>query len=365
MDPVPERARVAIVGGGFAGAATAFYLARSGVREVVILEREATCGYHASGRNAGLCRQLCDDDVVTGLALAGAEFLRRPPPGFSQAPLLDQTGSLILSGSPGALDHLAARAAQRDLPHERLGLDRVLGRWPRLTGVPAAGAVWFPTDGVIDIHALLTGFMSAARAGGARFYQSAEVRRFHPWQGGVTIETSRGNLTVECVVNAAGAWAGEMGRRAGAAPLEMVCLQRHLFLTERVPGVDRRAPFAWFIDRDELYVRPEEEGYLISACDATVSEPTDARVAPEAAAMLGDRLRRVAPWLADLSVARAWACLRTFAADHRPVVGWDRQAPWMFWVAGLGGHGATTCAAIGKLAARDLLGRLGGSERAG
>lgn len=358
MDPVPERARVVIVGGGFAGAATAFHLAQAGVSDVIILEREATCGYHASGRNAGLCRQITDDDVVTGLAIAGAEFLRRPPPAVAGAPLVDQTGSLLISAHPAVLDNLAARAARRDLPHERLGLEGVLGRWPRLTGVPAAGAVWFPTDGVIDIHRLLSGLMNAARAGGARIFQSAEVRRFRPGWGSVTVETSRGNVTAEFVVNAAGAWAGEMGRRAGAAPLELVSLHRHLFLTERVPGMDRRAPFAWFIDQEEMYVRPEESGYLISPCDGSRSDPCDARAAPDAAAILGDRLRRVAPWLADLSVARTWACLRTFAADQRPVVGWDPEAPWLFWVAGLGGHGATTCAAVGRLAAADLGSRL-------
>lgn len=358
MDPVPERARVVIVGGGFAGAATAWHLAQAGVGDVIILEREATCGYHASGRNAGLCRQLCDDDVVTGLALAGAEFLRRPPPGFAAGPLLDPTGSLLMSASPAVLDQLAARAARRDLAHERIGLDGVLARWPRLTGVPAAGAVWFPTDGVIDIHALLAGFLAGARAAGARVFQAAEVRRFRPGWGSVTVETSRGNVTAEWVVNAAGAWAGEIGRRAGAAPLELTAFHRHLFLTERVPGLDRRAPIAWFIDREEMYVRPEESGYLLSACDGVVSEPCDARVAPEAGAVLGERLRRVAPWLADLAVARSWACLRTFAPDQRPVVGWDPALPWLFWVAGLGGHGATTCAAIGRLAAGDLARRM-------
>jgi glycine/D-amino acid oxidase-like deaminating enzyme len=256
---------------------------------------------------------------------------------------------------------MAARASRRDLAHERLGLDRVLARWPRLTGVPAAGALWFPTDGVIDIHALLQGFLAGARAGGARVFQAAEVRRFRPGRGGATIETSRGTVTTSCVVNAAGAWAGELGRRAGAAPLELTCLHRHLFLTERVPNSEPRAPFAWYLGPEEMYVRPEENGYLLSACDAAVSEPCDARVAPDATAMLGDRLRRIAPWLADLAVARSWACLRTFAADHRPVVGWDPEAPWLFWVAGLGGHGATTCASIGRLAAADLARRVSGS----
>src|SRR5690606_16037276 len=94
------------------------------------------------------------------------------------------------------------------------------------------------------------------------------------------------------------------------------------------------------------------------ACDAAEVAPCDPRVHPEAEAALGERLRRLTPWLADLPIARSWACLRTFAPDGRPVVGWDRDVPWLFWVAGLGGHGATACPAIGAMAAADITQKL-------
>src|SRR5262245_26975018 len=94
---IPARSRVVVVGGGFAGAAAAYHLAQAGLKDVLILERENACGYHASGRNAGLCRQLTDDDVVTDMAVRAAEFLRRPPAGFSQAQVFRQTGSLLVS----------------------------------------------------------------------------------------------------------------------------------------------------------------------------------------------------------------------------------------------------------------------------
>ena len=50
------------------------------------------------------------------------------------------------------------------------------------------------------------------------------------------------------------------------------------------------------------------------------------------------RLAVAAPAVAELGIARSWACLRTFAPDRRPVVGRDDAVPWLFWVAGLGGH---------------------------
>jgi glycine/D-amino acid oxidase-like deaminating enzyme len=356
MQAVPERARVVVIGAGFAGAATAYRLARAGVRDIILLEREATAGHHASGRNAGLCRQLTDDDVVTDLAIRGAAFLRRPHAGFSTAPLLRQTGSLLVSAAPARLEGIMARAVEHKLPHERVDPDALLARWPRLSGLPAAGAIYFPTDGVIDIHALLQGFLAGARAGGATLFLSTEVRRFRPGREPMTvaIETSRGTVMASCVVNAAGAWASEVGRRAGADSVVLQNYRRHIMVTGRVPQLDRQAPFVWYVDEDELYVRPEVSGYLLSGCDATAMEACDARVAPEVEAEVVSRLRRITPWLADLPIARTWACLRTFAPDERPVVGWDPVVPWLFWVAGLGGHGATACAAIGKMAAMDI-----------
>jgi D-arginine dehydrogenase len=356
---IPARARVVVVGGGFAGAATAFHLARAGVSDVLILERESTCGYHASGRNAGLCRQLTDDEVVTDMAIRSAEFLRQPPGDFSSGPLLRQTGSLLISAHPIRLDQLCARAQRRRLPHERLDRDALLARWPRLSGMPTAGAVFFPTDGVMDVHALLQGFLAGARAGGAQVELNVEVRKFkHGRDPGVTIETTRGSVTAACVVNAAGAWAGEVGRRAGATAVQFTSFQRHLFLTERVPNLDLQAPFFWYIDQEEMYGRPEGQGFLLSGCDATEVAPGDARVHSGAAAELAERLRRLTPWLADLTTTRSWACLRTFAPDRRPVVGWDPKIGWLFWVAGLGGHGATISPAIGQMAAADIGHRL-------
>lgn len=360
MLAVPERARVVVIGAGFAGAATAYRLARAGVKDVVLLEREATAGHHASGRNAGLCRQLTDDEVVTDLSVRGAAFLRRPHDGFSSVPLLRQTGSLLVSGAATRLDDIMARAAEHKLPHERFDRDALLSRWPRLSGLPVAGAVFFPTDGIIEIHALLQGFLTGARAGGAKLFLSTEVRKFRAGREPmtVTVETSRGNITASCVVNAAGAWAGEVGRRAGADSVVLQSYRRHIFVTKRVPQLDPQVPFAWYVDEEELYVRPEESGYLMSFCDATAMEACDARVSPEVEAEVAARLRRQTPWLADLPIARSWACLRTFAPDQRPVVGWDPTVSWLFWVAGLGGHGATACAAIGKMAAVDITQKL-------
>lgn len=362
---LPGRARVVIVGGGLAGAATAYALGRAGVDGVLIVEREDTCGHHASGRNAALGRQLTEDDAVTGYTTRGAAFLRRPPAGFSETPLWAQTGSVLLVDRPEDVDAMCRRAARWELPHAPIDVAGLAARWPALAGVPAAGGVCFPTDGVIDVHALLQGFLRGARAAGARTAVRCEVldirgaggRLDEP--GGCTVLTSRGPVSCDCVVIAAGAWVEGLGRKAGARPTRYAPIQRHLFITEAVPALDPAAPFVWHVGAAEFYVRPERTGYLLSGCDEAEVAPCDAVPAPGAIQALADKLAPLAPRLAELGIARAWACLRTFAPDRRPVIGWDPHLPRLFWVAGLGGHGATGSAAVGQRAAELLLEKLG------
>src|SRR5215468_9635320 len=78
---------------------------------------------------------------------------------------------------------------------------------------------------------------------------------------------------------------------------------------------------------------------------------------PAAAEMLAHKLARHAPGFGDLPLRKNWACLRTFAPDRRPIVGFDPQLPGLFHVSGLGGFGMMTSAAIGELAASLLTGR--------
>src|SRR5207237_6891532 len=148
---LPARIDVAIVGGGFAGCATAWALAECGVRAVV-LEREAELGRYASGRGAGLGRQLAEDDATSALTLRGAAVLRDR---FAAA--WAPTGGVLGFDDPAELAAYVARAHRLGVAHDVIDRAQVLARWPALTGLALVGALHVPSDGVIDVHALLAG----------------------------------------------------------------------------------------------------------------------------------------------------------------------------------------------------------------
>ena len=77
--------RIIIVGSGIAGAATAFFLTRKGLRDIVILEKDRIAGTQSTGRNAAILRTMIPDPAINRLARESADFYHNPPEGFSES----------------------------------------------------------------------------------------------------------------------------------------------------------------------------------------------------------------------------------------------------------------------------------------
>jgi glycine/D-amino acid oxidase-like deaminating enzyme len=325
---LPATADVAIVGGGFAGLATAWALARRGVDDVVVLEREDRLGVHASGRGAGLGRQLAEDDATTELTVRGAALLRSE---LSDA--WAPSGGVLSFDDPGHAEAYQARAARFAVATMPLPVRDARARWPALTGWHLAAALAVPSDGTIDIVRLRERY--AARA---RIVTGVAVQAIAAGE----VTTGRGVVAARVVVDASGAWGGAL---AGEPPLDV--LRRHVFvLAADAPG---DAPWHWHLGADELYVRPDAGGTLASPCDATRAVPTPGAPPthdPEADALLAARLAMM-PALAAAPIVRRWACLRSFTASRQMRLGRDAMRPWLVWAIGLGGHGATASPAVG------------------
>jgi D-arginine dehydrogenase len=350
-----------IIGAGFAGAATAYHLSRRGARSILILEQEAIPGFHSSGRNAAMVRQCVPDFALDELTREGANFIRNLPDDWPEPVQFKQNGSLLLGSGKGweKLQQDAKVGLGVGIEMELWTPDQAKRRVPLLRDAEFDGAAWCGTDGIIDIHALLSGYLKDATAKGAKLSYGAGARAIERHGGRFTIVTEKDSVEARVIVNASGAWANTLAALAGARRLPLRPCRRHLFVSGPLSWVDKGWPFVWDVTHD-IYFRPEGDGLLLCACDQEELPPGDPPVNGDVREMLAEKIQNHIPALSDVSISRGWAGFRTLTPDGRFVIGWDREVEGFFWVAGLGGHGMTTSAAVGRLAA-DLL--LSGPEK--
>lgn len=355
-----------IIGAGFAGAATAYHLARLGVKEMVVVEQESVAGVHSSGRNAAMARQVVSDPAIASMAEEGVGFMRNLPPDWPTPPIFQQRGSLLLGSGEGwkKLVRDADMARSKGIEVDCWSPEKAKEHVAVLEDAEFDGAVWCSTDGVVDIHALLSGYLKVASAGSARILYGRSVLAIEVREGRVSeVKTADESIKTETVINAAGAWTAAIGKLAGAAEFPLRPLRRHLFVTVPLLWVDPSWPFVWDTSHD-LYFRPEAGGLLLCPCDqdemAPGMPPTDSAVME----LLAEKIKRYLPRASDAAIKHSWAGLRTFSPDGRFVIGWDPKVKGFFWVAGLGGHGMTTSYGVGGLAARLIVGEASRSAEA-
>ncbi|MBI3065545.1 MAG: FAD-binding oxidoreductase, partial [Deltaproteobacteria bacterium] len=332
-----------IIGAGFAGAATAYHLSRRGVGDILLLEQEAIPGFHSSGRNAAMIRQCVPDVALLELTRDGSRFLRNLPPDWSEPVQFKQNGSLLLGSGEGwaKLQRDAELGRSLGVEMELWSADRAKRHVPVLKEAEFDGAAWCGTDGVLDIHALLSGYLKAASARGTRIRYGSAVQSIDTAEDGLTVVVNGETVKARVVINASGAWANTIANMAGASALPLRPCRRHLFVSPPLDWVDRSWPFVWEVTHD-IYFRPEGEGLLLCACDQTELAPGDPPVDETVKELLAEKIERHMPGLSHVSINKGWAGFRTLSSDGRFVIGWDGKVKGFFWIAGLGGHGVTT-----------------------
>jgi D-arginine dehydrogenase len=336
----------AVIGAGIAGASLAYQL---GARaRVLLLEAEAFPGYHTTGRSAALFNEAYGNAVIRRLTTGSRDFFTSPPAGFTETPLLAPRGCLIIART----DQQASLEAHfRETPQlSPVSAAEALRRVPVLRAEAVAAAGWDDAAMDIDVHGLHQGFLRGAKAQGVALVTGARVEAIERRSGTWHLATSAGPFRAAVLVNAAGAWADEIGSLAGAAPIGLRPLRRTAVLVDPPPGCDSgRWPMV--IDADEdFYFKPDAGRLLVSPADETPAPPGDVQPEELDIALAIDRLQRAAE-IPVRRVFRAWAGLRSFVADRSPVVGFDSKIDDLFWLAGQGGYGIQTAPAMAELAA--------------
>ncbi|PJI40658.1 MAG: glycerol-3-phosphate dehydrogenase [Rhizobium sp.] len=341
---------VAVVGGGIAGASFAYRVA--GHRSLVLLEAEAQVGYHSTGRSAAEFSRQFQNETTGLLADASYDFLANPPEGFADVPLLIPRGNLVIASEErlpkldAAFREVIATSAQS----RPVSIEEAIAMVPFLRPDYMAGAFYDPACWDMEVESILQGYLRGARRNGADIRTGSPVSAVERDGGIYRLQTPQGPILARRIVNAAGAWADRLAVLAGLAPLGIVP-HRRTAITVDVPADYDLAPMPGVNEVDEdFYFKPEAGKLMVSPADATPSDPCDAQPEDIDVAYAAHFLEQ-STTLPVKTISHKWAGLRSFTADKLQVVGFDRNDPAFFWLAGQGGSGILTSPALSEWAA--------------
>jgi sarcosine oxidase subunit beta len=386
-----ETADVVIIGSGIVGSSVAYHLAQAGCANVLVIEREAHQGKGSTGKSMGGVRAQFSTPVNIQMSRYSIDFFSRFDEVVGHPADYRAHGYLFCATNE---KHVAYLKANRER-QIALGVTNV--EWvtaadivkmvPQLRVDDILGGTFCPTDGFVDPHSVMMGFMLNARERGARLWLDTQVTGIQVDDGSADVPsasgkpslaekndselagkaqpfrpsgrqnrisgvmTSRGLISTRVVVNAAGAWAEEVAKMAGAE-LPVEPLRRQLVPTEPFDQLPKRFPMV--IDMSTgFHFRREGKGILLAWNDPheTPGFKTDfdesfvEKILTHAASRV--------PVLAEAGVnpRRAWAGLYEMTPDHHAIIGPSPNVEGLYFVNGFSGHGVMHSPAAGRITA--------------
>ncbi|MHA7306610.1 NAD(P)/FAD-dependent oxidoreductase [Arthrobacter sp. TMN-49] len=339
-------AHVVIIGGGIAGLSLAWRLAPS--VSVVVVEAENALAFHSSSRSARQMQPSYGPPAIQELTRRSIVMVGEISASLA-SPIL-KPRPLITLGSVAQVKALVAGDSKLiPLTHrETMRLS------PDLRPESFAAAVLDETAMEVDVPSLVEFYRSHAVAAGAVVLTGAPVTAATAHGSGFVVVAGEHKITAATVVNAAGAWADPVAAVFGVRPRGLVPHRRSVAIVSTATPANPAGPMVEPAD-ESYYYRPDGEQLLISPCESVPTAPGDAEVVEGDIAELILRIDAVTS-LGITGVARSWTGLRTHPADGLPVVGFDGVVPGFFWLAGQGGYGIQTSAALATVAAGLFLG---------
>ena len=363
-----ETAEVVIIGSGIVGSSVAYHLAQQGCTDVLVIEREAHQGKGSTGKSMGGVRAQFSTDVNIQMSRYSIDFFSRFEEVVGYPADYRPHGYLFCATTEKHLQYLKTnRARQIALGVDNVELvstEDIKTFVPQLRTDDLIGGTFCPSDGFVDPHSVMMGFMLNAREHGVKLWLDTDVTSLEcgdssplsssPSRRISGVQTTRGFVSTRVVVNAAGAWAASLARMAGTE-LPVEPLRRQLVPTEPFDQLPKRFPMV--IDMSTgFHFRREGAGILLAWNDPDETPGFKTDFDPTFVEKILSRAADRVPCLADASVnpRRAWAGLYEMTPDHHAIIGESPDVKGLYFVNGFSGHGVMHSPASGRITA-DLI----------
>jgi sarcosine oxidase subunit beta len=333
-----EKADVVVIGGGITGCGTAYNLAKKGYTDVIVLERQALCA-GGSGRCGGGIRQQFTTEANITLAMESVRLFEQLSEDLDTDIEYEQGGYLIIAYED-EVDQFKKNVSLQN----SLGLDskfitpeEAREIVPLLNIDPIAGATFCQTDGHANPFRVVHGYARKAQEMGVEINRFTNVTGIAVEDGQIqSVETDKGKIKTNTVVNAAGAYSRDIAAMAGV-DLPNNPYRHEILVTEPLEHVLDPMIISF---KTGVYFSQQNHGSIIGG----IGDPEE----PSSYNLLGSLrfLKRMAktvvelvPAFGHLNILRQWAGLYDVTPDAQPILGWTEGVDRFCQANGYSGHG--------------------------
>ena len=260
--------KVIVIGGGVVGCSILYHLAKFGLKDCILLERnELTSG--SSWHAAGNVHVISNDPNISRMMAYTIELYKEIEKESGHSVGFKSSGGFYLASNEVWADYLKrerSKARYMGLNQEFISLEEVKRKNPLIDPSRYLLALWDPIDGEVDPSGVTYAFAKAAKKYGGKYYTHTVVKDTKQKVDGTwEVFTDKGNITAEIVINAGGLWAREVGKLAGIN-LPVQPMEHHYLITEAIPEIEdlgnNRIPIGTDFEGN-IYFRQEGKGMLL------------------------------------------------------------------------------------------------------
>ncbi|WFA08258.1 FAD-binding oxidoreductase [Tissierella sp. Yu-01] len=353
-----KTADIVIIGGGISGCAIAYNLAKKGVKNIVVLEKNYLAS-GATGRCGAGIRQQWGTEMNCRVAMESIKFFETANEELEYDGDIEfkQGGYLIVASTPKEdeqfkknvelqkslgmeVDFITSHEAKEIVPF--LNIDKI------------TSATFCPKDGHLNPFLTTDAYAKAARRLGVKIYTFTTVTGIKTENGRITgVMTDKGDIATNVVVNAAGGYSKSIGDMVGV-DIPVFSERHQILVTEPVEPMMGPMVMSFSLN---IYTQQTPHGSIIMGRGDN-NEPKDLRITSswqfldEMAKTVTDLL----PPIGRLRVIRQWAGLYNITPDRQPIYGAVDEVEGFYMAVGYSGHGFMFGPMTGLLMSEMILG---------
>lgn len=365
--PLPSQASVVVIGGGVMGCSTLYHLAKAGISDAILLERnQLTSG--TTWHSAAQVRALRSSKNLTDLIRYSVSLYSSLEAETGQSTGWINKGSLSIATNPERLTFIRRQEALAHLygvEAYSISVGEAAERWPLMNSEDVIGAVWSPGDGRVGPSDLCAALVKGAKTRGAEIFENTAVTGMQTRAGKIVgVETSAGEIRCDAIALCSGLWSRENALMAGVEIPVWPCEHFYL-LTNPVEGISGNLPT--LSDHDShLYIRDDSGGLLVG-CFEPLGKAIDPETIGRDAAfqllaedwdhfepMLNNALHRL-PCLADAGLRMLLNGPESFTPDGSFLLGESAETRGFFLGCGMNSVGVATGGGAGMALAHCIV----------